>query len=330
MARLTATMRITVGTALYPLAGMALTLAMAGCLKAPEVPEPVTELKGQVDFGARTTQADIVEIGTYATVSIIEASSNRTVATTLTNQTGGFVFRFKGWSPTPTEYYYLEAVKGLSANQAGHSAVRLRTLGKSAGEWHTISAGSIVYLSPATTAVSLLASLKGSTTVPYESLLQSVSIGAPDSTLSPPTPDTFNAVGTGVTKAQFQQAWRNVSTAIRLNEDPFEHILLTADGGTELVLPSSGPAVYAVTPGTAPVGATISVYGDNFGTDPLMTPLKFPGGPLVFPSTCSQTMLVVTVPPGATSGDVELQTSTGTGSFPFTVIQDPAGSLTVD
>ncbi|HEY9857768.1 MAG TPA: hypothetical protein V6D05_18625 [Stenomitos sp.] len=306
-----------------------LMLALVGCGPLPS--ERVPDLVGRVDFGPqRSAQATLGEVASYATVSIIDAATSQSVSTALTDSSGAFVFSFNTWKPSTTATYYLEAIKGLKSNQAGNAAVRLRTIGKYAdGVWQTITRDTVV-ISRSTTALSLLASLKGFNAVPPQTLLSTVQSGVADPTLTPATPDTFNPTGTGLTKALYQQAFNNVDTVMASDRDPMGEIALSSDGGTEIpyLLSVAAPTVTYVEPSAAPVGGSLTVYGSHFSESTDGNLLTFPGGGSVHPTTAQRNRLVLSVPVGAQSGRVLLQSTGGTASFDVTIIPDIGGQYT--
>ncbi|MBM3267824.1 MAG: hypothetical protein FJZ01_09270 [Candidatus Sericytochromatia bacterium] len=149
--------------ALVLLAGCAAQVAPADG-RLPVLPA----ISGTVAFpGERQAQATTTEIGTAATVSLIDPTTNVTVATTLSTPARTFVLKISGLSPE-SRAYYLEAIKGLRSNAAGNDAVRMRTLVKYIGPalgWQSISVVD-ASISPQSTALAAIMSLRATSSTP--------------------------------------------------------------------------------------------------------------------------------------------------------------------
>lgn len=168
----------------------ALVFVLAGCMEGPASiskqqepsasnPSTGTSIQGKVSFDSRATQTTIAEAGTRATVSVIEASTNHTVAATITDANGVFNLTFSAsFSPTPNTPYYMEAIKGLGNNLPGNGTVRVRTLvSYKDGTWSSILGANHI-VSAGTTALCIGAALKGTTEqgVDYASLIGKLDI----------------------------------------------------------------------------------------------------------------------------------------------------------
>jgi YD repeat-containing protein len=86
------------------------------------------------------------------------------------------------------------------------------------------------------------------------------------------------------------------------------------------------PAVTEFTPDRGPVGTVVTVVGASFGATPGANTVRF-NGTLASVSSASATQLVATVPAGATTGAISVQTTAGTGTSAqsFTVTGSATG-----
>ncbi|HEY9899574.1 MAG TPA: IPT/TIG domain-containing protein [Pantanalinema sp.] len=304
---------------------IALALVVTGCAPAGVTPPLVPELAGRVDFGGRKVQADIEEVALAATVSLIDTDSNVTVATTLTDTSGKFVLTFGSRFRPGGKVYYLEASKGLSSNLAGHDAVRLRTMARyQPGGWVTLTnrlPGVGIWLNLSTTALSVIASLEGSASIPPEGLLSTVTPGTLDSSLSPPTPDTFEPSGTGITNLAFHQVYGLMDRLLANDVDPVAGLAKRPDGYgmAESVPLGPPPTLLTIVPAANAVGTVVILYGTNF--EPVASDQTVSFGGVVAPVlAATPTRLTVRVPAGAATGPVIVRARTGvTGSVAFTV-----------
>jgi YD repeat-containing protein len=84
--------------------------------------------------------------------------------------------------------------------------------------------------------------------------------------------------------------------------------------------PSSTLAVLQFTPSSAPVGATVTIYGTGFSATPASNTVKF-NGITATTLTASTTVLTANVPSGATTGSISVTVgaTTATSSTSFTV-----------
>jgi hypothetical protein len=315
---------------------IALLLLLTGC-SLPSGATPIPDLQGWVDFGpGRKLQATIGEVAFYATVSLIDATTNQTVQTTRTDNKGRFLLKFGTWKPGSTVYYF-EAVKGLGGNKAGNTAARIRTIGQfKDGGWTSITnaiPGAGMVLSRSTTALSAIASLRGPTLVPPEGLIGKLTVGLGDSTLSPPTPDTFADTDTGITNAQFHKTYGLVDLNIVNDTDPLSNIQWTGSDFTFLFDQPPLPVLYTLYPTSGSVGTTVTLYGDFFGPQNASNSISF-NGTNTYPVSSEPTKLVVRVPAGASTGNLTVTTEVGASNAQaFTVTPaaatDISGGLVV-
>ncbi len=84
-------------------------------------------------------------------------------------------------------------------------------------------------------------------------------------------------------------------------------------------LATQAPTIQNVVPREAQVGQTLTVSGQNFGTDPAAIALKL-GELELHVLTATATTLTVQVPAGAKSGPVQVTTQQGTYTTPFRVV----------
>jgi hypothetical protein len=329
------------------ISGALLTISLAACTVYPGTSN-VPGVTGQVDFGDNLTiQASMADVAIRATVSLIDASTNNTVSSTITDAGGAFNMTFLGWAPSEGGIYYFEAMKGLGNNQAGNSAARVRTMARySGGSWQSIAIGSGIWLSRTTTAISTIASLRGSGVVPPSGVIQKLLRETPDSSIEPHTPETLSTAGTGITNADFHLVYGLVTDVLTANEDPMARIVYDGgaykktEGGGPAPTPSPSPTPTpdgsptptpaTPPPGTPPslltlapqeglVGTQVTLLGENFATTNASNSVSF-NGTMTTPLSSSPTKLIVAVPTGATTGNVLVITSTGTSSArPFTV-----------
>lgn len=283
-------------------------------------------IHGRVYFAVRSAQAPISEVAAAATVSLIDPVANETKATTVTNGQGQFTLPIQGIPAATT--YFLEAVKGLGNNAVGKDAVRVRTLIRYQGStWASLTGltGGIV-ISPSTTALSAIASHKGAASVDPGGLIGSIRVGVPSGDL----PDTFDDVGTGVTKGEFAQVRDLVATSLVVDWDPFDAIVYT--GASFQLKPGvadslQGPAISYVSPQLAAPGDIVTINGTNFSPTPGSNQISFEPGVATTPGTASATVLKVVVPAGARSGDIAVTVSGKTATVPIAIIPPVDGGL---
>lgn len=322
--------------------GALLMISLAGCTAHPGTPS-APGVTGQVDFGdSMKTQASMADVAIRATVSLIDASTNDTVSSTITTSSGTFSMTFLGWAPSEGGVYYFEAMKGLGNNQAGNSAARVRTMARySGGTWQSIAIGNSIWLSRTTTAVSVIASLRGPAVVPPTSLIQKLLRETPDTSIEPHTPETLSVSGTGISTADFHQVYGLVSDVLEADHDPmarivYENSAFKLKEGTNNPNPGPSPTptptpepegsptppppppgipptLLTLAPAEGLIGSEVWLFGDNFAPANADNRVTFNGVAATLVSS-SPTKLLVTVPIGATTGNVLVITPTGTSS----------------
>ncbi|HTD21720.1 MAG TPA: IPT/TIG domain-containing protein [Terriglobales bacterium] len=84
-----------------------------------------------------------------------------------------------------------------------------------------------------------------------------------------------------------------------------------------------GPKIDRLRPNTGPVGTVVTITGRNFGTPPQGTTVAgtvvFNGNAQATPTSWADNQIVVTVPAGATTGDVVLNVAEKTDNKRFTI-----------
>ncbi len=87
--------------------------------------------------------------------------------------------------------------------------------------------------------------------------------------------------------------------------------------------------VLQFTPGSGPVGTTVTIYGTGFSATPASNTVKF-NGTTATVLTASTTVLTATVPSGATTGSISVTVgaNTATSAASFTVGTSPAPTIT--
>ncbi|MBU6429649.1 MAG: IPT/TIG domain-containing protein [Cyanobacteria bacterium REEB65] len=257
---------------------------------------PVAALAGRVDFMPRyQVQATPKDVAQAATVSLIDPNTDTTMATTLTDASGSFTLQISGFGPLQ-QTYYLEAVKGLDNNVAGHDAVRLRTLVAFNGHgWSALSTND-ASIGIATTAISALVDLRRNTTNPLQ----------PGPLIGTLTPDStasygydFASAGTNETPAELLATENDVSSALLRDFDPLTFLQYGSNGPT-LTLPVDG-LISQISPDPAPQGGTVTVKGQGFDPSPSNNTITLDSLTLAA-ATASSTSLTFTLPPTATSG----------------------------
>lgn len=223
---------------------LVLGLVLAGCqpsLRPPALVSPVltstanheaTALWGRVVAGY-ATQATAAQLVSYATVTLLD-SSNQVVATGLTDASGAFGLNpFVTWTPTTNAVYVLDALKSFDRTN-DRAGLRFRTLVSWDGsQWRSVSGstaspsgGAGVLLSPQTTAIAAIQSLRA------------VSASALLGTLHPATGVFTDAAG--VTSSVVTTVTALVDQALLANLDPIAHLqYASSDGSYALKLGAS-------------------------------------------------------------------------------------------
>lgn len=264
-------------------------LLLAGCprpsLFAPDT-TPTDSLEGRVDFGGRAVQANVGEVANASTVSLIDASSNVTVASSVTTASGSFKLSFSGFKPSATASYFIEAVKGLSAggasNRVGAPVARVRTLIYWRQGWVSLTnsiPNHLIAVTPTTTAVSILAGLRQAAgfSVDFESLVGSVALGVADSSLSPATLDTFIPGASGLSVQDYHTVSGLVDQALVSDQDPVQAIGLDVGPPVQYALTPQAFTVTGVTPSSGMPNDVVTITGTGFETSPANNVVKFNG-----------------------------------------------------
>ncbi|MEB3300196.1 MAG: NHL repeat-containing protein [Candidatus Sericytochromatia bacterium] len=316
------------------LVGLLVACSRLGLVPPPQGPQAVgtsasaPALSGKVELSAfaapRQTQASIgQEIAIRATVSLIEATTGFTVATTLTEANGTFLLTFaNGFTPAKGTLYYLEAVKGLKTgttlpNRVGADIVRIRTLAKFEDPfWVSISQNNSFILNRTTTALTLLVSLRSQTPQNLDRRLD------PELLLNAVSPETSGGLGPDPYDNPYGEdvlpedlvidAFERVTEALAQDRDPFMLIQLDpADSRYNTLMSSvSGFTVGALNPDTQFIGKDIVIVGSGFSETPADNLVAFRNlsgtavSAVVKSVSSDRSRLTVTVPEGAVTGPV--------------------------
>lgn len=306
-------------------------LGLAGTACQPLAPpRDLAVLSGQGTLGGTLTFGDrpgaygllatIDEVAKAATVSLIDAATNTTIATTVTTPAGQFALDIKGFTFTTGRVYILEAVKGLNSNKAGADAVRLRTFIKFNGpstNWTSIT-GEGVSISPRTTALAIIASHRG--LVPAN-FIGSLATG------------TFNPAGTGTTQEELDTVEALVRQVLEANLDPL--YMITWNGSAFALReatnnepqPDPEPVkILMVTPDPAATGAQMTIGGVGVGQDGFITQVTLGAIPAQVVGFTATTVTVI-VPTGARSGPLTVTNSLGTATTTVTIVPEVLGTI---
>lgn len=87
--------------------------------------------------------------------------------------------------------------------------------------------------------------------------------------------------------------------------------------------PSANVSISLVTPSKGNVGTTVQIFGKGFSPTPGQNTVTFSGGATAPVTAATSTSLTTTVPPGATTGPINLNTTLGSAVSPepFTVLE---------
>ncbi len=321
---------------------LAIALAVAAC-EAPKGPDPIPQavvlgpvaprfaaLEGQVDFGPpedRQLTAKFAEVGSGATVSLIDPVEGNTVSTTLTTPEGRFRLTILSGNFEPgVGPYFLEAVKGLAvggkANRVGASAARVRTLVSYSGSgWRSLTTGTLG-INRSTTAISALSNLKGLTKEQNLALLDTIESGRESTADGITTNDTFTA-GPAISDGEYRRTWDLVAQALREDADPIGSLFLRPTDATSSSLVSIGPGfgmregiawahdgftLSGLSPVDAAPGDRVTVYGHGLplATDSVAIVVGEKACPVVATDGVG-TAITFVVPTGAVTGNVEFR-----------------------
>ncbi len=286
---------------------LALVCLLSGCLRPPGLVglrSPVADLAGQVRWGEGFgIQATTTEVAQAATVSLIDPATGNTVTTTLTRPDGSFSLTFARWTPTADRPYLLEALKGLSVggspNRAGASAARIRTLiSKVNGSWTSLT-GPTIQITRGTTALCVVASLKGLTTTQQQALMGKL-------TPNSGPPETYAATP-DLAAGEYASVYALVNTALTANQDPLRVIARNAVTGAYTRF-ERGPVVTDLSSPSGQTGDTLVLSGNGFDAVAANNQVFFNGVPATGVTVnATGTQLTVTIPDAATTGPLTLR-----------------------
>lgn len=284
-------------------------------------------IRGRVYFPGYVVQATIGDVATAATVSLIDPRDNRTRATALTDSKGAFNLPVN-LIPAPGTVYFLEGVKGLGNNAVGKDALRVRTLIQfKDGQWSGIGNAPGIIISTATTAISALVGLhQGFAPIDPAAVIRTVRHGVPSGGL----PDTFDAGSTGLTEAEFGEAYGLVQKALIGNHDPIDGIVYTGTGFAlkpGISTEPTGPVLAGVDPALASEGDAISISGTGFSSFPGDNSVVFTPSVAGEVLDAAPTRLRVRVPAGAKSGNLVVTVGGIGATASFNVIPSVTGGF---
>ncbi|HEY9854841.1 MAG TPA: IPT/TIG domain-containing protein, partial [Stenomitos sp.] len=302
---------------------LGLFVSLTGCMRLPGLVGVTSgpDLTGVVRLEGYGVQASSTEVAQGATVSLIDPVSGNTFATTLTQPDGSFSLSLRTWTPIPNRPYLLEAFKGLSSNAAGASAARIRTLVSKGDTGWTSLTGTTIQITRGTTALCVISSLKALTSAQQQALLGTLTPNAGQPEPYSGTPD--------LSGTEYSAVWGLVNTALSANQDPLRVIARNVALGTYLRL-EHGPFVTDLSANTCTEGDTLILYGHGF--DPLsnLNRIFFNGVEATGVTVnAAATQLTVTVPPGATSGSLQVQVGNLVMAVPITVSLQSATLQTI-
>lgn len=278
-------------------------------------PTPSARLRGQVQFSGsnRAVSATMNDVAVAATVSLIDTATNRTIATTKTDDNGVFELDTPGFQPAAGKTYYVEAVKGLSSNRPGVSAARVRTVaGFVGGGWLTLTTPRVV-LSPATTALSVAGALRG--VADFGPYLGKIDVSGPA---------VYSAVG-AVSSADYSAVLGIISSALAQDLDPVGAVGLQA--GSWVPLLGQKLTATAIAPGSGTIGTSVTITGTGFATT-ASNVVTFGGAAAPAVASADGTTLTTTVPAEATSGQITVTVGNTSVLGPLFVIKPRITSVT--
>jgi hypothetical protein len=249
-----------------------------------------TQIKGNAEFPALTpfhfqsdrqenglierkkeqfsTKANLTDVSTQATVSIIyppdhPTLANKTVATGLTDNSGNFIINpAPSFAPAPNDIFVLEAVKRIG--RVGHSTLGISTYIRWNGTgWDSITSPGIL-INTKTTALTIIAGRNGAT-ISSADTINTILSGVPQ------------AIG-AITAQTVLDVADLVNTVLTNNYDPVLYIGFQ-NGNYQIInpepistptpVPSSSPTAPPITIGKFQVSGTNpnGSYGPNIGMD---------------------------------------------------------------
>lgn len=280
-------------------------LLLAACMPAGLVPsgeEEVPPIVGTVTFPRYQVQATISEVASASTVTLIDATTNVSQGATVTDASGSFSLTFSNrFRPITNRTYYLEAMKGLSNNLAGRDAARVRTVLQFNAGWRSLTSSIVnspIYINEGTTTLSVIASHKGATRVPPDSLIGKLTVN----------PEVFTPV-TNVSSTEFTDVRSLVANLLLGNGDPIAGVGYDLGPPERFFAMLSGSTILTVAPTSANVNQQIILSGLTFDTTLTNNVVTFnPGvtGTVTGISPDRQSLYVL-VPSSATTGAVTVR-----------------------
>jgi len=290
-------------------------------------PDRVSRIEGHVEpwvTPSRQTQATITEIASGATVSLIDATTGNTVASTVTQASGNFTLSIPGFNPVTGQPYFLEAVKGLSAggsqNRTGAAAARVRTLVLRNGSWTSLS-GSFVNISRATTATSVLVAYRNLSVAQQTALMGKVS------------GQSLDVSGSALLAEDFARVFDLVTEAIAADQDPVWAVTYASGAGSATDRFARRTAVFSLldtfSPAIAAPGGVVTFQGQGL---PAMASedvrVTVSGTPVATWSVDQgQSRLTVTLGPDTPCGYLEVMQGPSRVIGPFVPVSGTTGTL---
>lgn len=120
----------------------------------------------------------------------------------------------------------------------------------------------------------------------------------------------------------------NLTKTIDATGVSIEYVYDSTGNITQILRTSlTGIAILGFSPQQGPIGAAVTIQGQGFGITPAANDVRFNGAAATVLSASSSS-LVITVPAGATSGQITVTAAgqTATSSQPFTVVASPVVS----
>lgn len=319
------------GNRIRLLMSLSLALALAGCLQPPAMQRAgadrsvIRRLEGSIQTVDRQVSALVTDVANGATVSLIDGVTGTTVATCVSTPQGAFsLYLPDGFAPTTGRPYHLEAMKGLAAgataNRAGASAARLRTiLFAQNGDWVSLNSatpGDRIQLGWATTALAAIASLRGLSANDQLALM-----GTVNATGLPFTPTV--TVGLG----EFSSVYALVDQALRSDQDPIEAIGYDPGGNQYGLKPGQVVLFDGTSPATVAPGGSVTVTGQNLPIPRSEVSVTLAGQPVAWTVNATRTQLTATLPASASCGYLQITQGTSTLTGPFIPVSGTVGTF---
>jgi len=268
-----------------------------------------------------------------ATVSLIDAGSNQTLATTLTDANGAFSLDVKA-IPAQGKVFYLEGVKGLRDNAVSADAIRVRTFISydfTNQYWQSITnlnSATKLRINASTTALTIVTSLRQGTPNAVDPATVLGKLQVVDG--NPPTETYLDPTGaaTKIAQADLDAVKTLVNTSLTADADPFDAVLLK--GGqyvlrTYVASAGNPVSISFVSPSVASPGDTVLINGWGFETPGSV--VTFAPGIVATLTNATATKLTVIVPGGARSGLLTVQTGAASSSAPITINAQLSGGF---